>query len=164
MFARGSASLLPAPATVTLLPSARKLPWQSSSPGRGVLAPLGDGGPASELHAEGACGEKCGGGAATQAQPRSPGRGFATPLDCGCAVPQFPMLAEAEEGQTGRAQWGSSELKLTVTGETAERQKCWSLGELLPHTERRMWCGGSPDSDQFYSTPAKPQHRGGRSL
>ncbi|XP_072701034.1 uncharacterized protein [Ciconia boyciana] len=46
-----------------------------------------------------------------------------------------------------------------VKGETVERRKHRRLGVLLPHTEKRMWRGGSPDSDQASSVPAKPQPR-----
>lgn len=86
------------------------------------------------------------------------------PLARSCAVPQFPLLAQTEESRTHQARLGFSELKLTVKRETAERRKRQCLGVLLPHTEKRMWRGGSPDSDQFSSVPAKPQHRRGRSL
>jgi len=80
------------------------------------------------------------------------------------AVPQFPLVAQREEGQAEWAQLGCSELKLTVKAETEERRKHRRLGALLPHTEKTMWCGGSPDSDQFSSVPAQPQRGRGRSL
>lgn len=52
------------------------------------------------------------GGAAALAQPQSPEGAF--PLACGCAMPQFPLLAEAEEAQADGAQLGVIELKVIV--------------------------------------------------
>lgn len=41
-----------------------------------------------------------------------PSRGFAARLGCGCAVPQFPLLADTEEAPAGRAQLGVIELEV----------------------------------------------------